>query len=76
LIEDIPGRLVTQAGIHAKPVDIWAMGERDTLDLCRYDMLLKKAFIIGVTLYCMLRGCLPFEADNPLDLFEAIKEQE
>jgi hypothetical protein len=32
--------------------------------------------ISGVTLYCMLRGSLPFEADNPLDLFEAIKEQE
>ncbi|KAH8090390.1 kinase-like domain-containing protein [Filobasidium floriforme] len=47
--------ILTQGDVHAKPVDIWAM---------------------GVTLYCMLRGSLPFEADNPLDLFEAIKEQE
>ncbi|KAJ9092103.1 hypothetical protein QFC21_006969 [Naganishia friedmannii] len=29
---------------------------------------------LGVTLYCMLRGRLPFEAANPLELFEAIRD--
>jgi len=41
-----------------------------------HQLLLNDIPITGVTLYCMLRGCLPFEADNPLELFEAIKEQE
>lgn len=31
---------------------------------------------LGVTLYCMLRGRLPFEADNPLELLERIKTTE
>ena len=28
----------------------------------------------GVTLYCLLRGRLPFEAENPLDLYESIRD--
>lgn len=28
----------------------------------------------GVTLYCLLRGRLPFEAANPLDLYESIRD--
>lgn len=28
----------------------------------------------GITLYCLLRGRLPFEAENPLDLYEAIRD--
>jgi len=30
----------------------------------------------GVTLYCMLTGQLPFNVENPIDLFEAVKTQE
>jgi len=30
----------------------------------------------GVTLYCMLTGKLPFNVENPIDLFEAVKTQE
>jgi [calcium/calmodulin-dependent protein kinase] kinase len=32
--------------------------------------------MIGVTLYCMLTGKLPFNVENPIDLFEAVKTQE
>jgi [calcium/calmodulin-dependent protein kinase] kinase len=31
---------------------------------------------LGVTLYCMLTGKLPFNVENPIDLFEAVKSQE
>jgi serine/threonine protein kinase len=30
---------------------------------------------LGITLYCMRSGFLPFRYDNPLDLFEAIKHE-
>ncbi|GBB86679.1 hypothetical protein RclHR1_13050008 [Rhizophagus clarus] len=31
---------------------------------------------MGVTLYCLAFGCLPFEKDNMLDLYESIKNDE
>lgn len=43
----------TEQEIHAKAVDIWAL---------------------GITLYCMLRGRLPFVADTPIQLYEAIRD--
>jgi len=30
----------------------------------------------GVTLYCMLTGRLPFNVENPIELFEAVKTEE
>lgn len=30
----------------------------------------------GVTLYCTLTGKLPFNVENPIELFEAVKTQE
>jgi calcium/calmodulin-dependent protein kinase kinase 2 len=31
---------------------------------------------MGVTLYCLAFGCLPFEKDNILDLYNSIKNDE
>lgn len=31
---------------------------------------------LGITLYCMLTGKLPFNVKNPMDLFDVVKEQE
>ena len=31
---------------------------------------------MGVTLHCLAFGCLPFEKDNILDLYDSIKNDE
>lgn len=52
--------------VHGKAVDIWALGTLPPSTL----------LMTGVTLYCMLTGKLPFNVENPIDLFEAVKTQE
>jgi [calcium/calmodulin-dependent protein kinase] kinase len=60
------------ADIHGKAVDIWALGElTDASVICA-----SAHRAPGVTLYCLLTGVLPFNVENPIDLFEVVKTKE
>ncbi|WVQ94579.1 hypothetical protein IAU59_001659 [Kwoniella sp. CBS 9459] len=56
-----------QQDLHGKAVDIWALGK--SLDWVNL------ADQLGVTLYCMLTGKLPFNVPNPMELFTAVRER-
>lgn len=38
-------------------------------------LTMELVWALGITLYCMRSGFLPFRQDNPLDLYEAIKHE-
>jgi serine/threonine protein kinase len=63
--------LALQQDVHAKAVDVWALGECKTRN--GTPTVLTPNTSSGVTLYCMIRGQLPFESTNPLELYDAIK---
>jgi [calcium/calmodulin-dependent protein kinase] kinase len=44
--------------------------------LQRFHVRMPEADPPGVTLYCMLTGGLPFNTENPIELFERVQNDE